>query len=263
MSPSSLPSPSQLSSSTSTFEEDGWSNEFCAFSNPPSVIQIDRQSRLAAVLGRDILTITTDAKAARLDPATEVTRFSPMLDRIENSAGKSPVLIDIGAGEVERFVIWAGLADLDEDLKEWGYRVFVLAPYLAEAEAIRQAAWTVERVQAVLPAATVVLVENQRDGRIAGLHPAAAAAQAYADHILPLRQTTIAMVMPSVPGGSWRHFEAACCRPTDVVAMSPQRIMELTGLPRAEAKIARGDIAQWLTSMFSELDQIISREPGQ
>jgi hypothetical protein len=28
-------------------------------------------------------------------------------------------------------------------------------------------------------------------------------------------------------------------------------------LPRAEAKIARGDVAQWLVALFAELDRVL------
>ena len=34
-------------------------------------------------------------------------------------------------------------------------------------------------------------------------------------------------------------------------------IMKLTGLPKPEAKIARGDVAAWLSVVFQEFDSII------
>ena len=33
--------------------------------------------------------------------------------------------------------------------------------------------------------------------------------------------------------------------------------MQLSGLRRAEAKIARGDVAQWLVALFDELDRVL------
>ena len=45
----------------------------------PVVIQIDRQKRLSAALGQDVITISSDPKAARSDPCNELPRFSPLL----------------------------------------------------------------------------------------------------------------------------------------------------------------------------------------
>ena len=85
----------------------------------PVVIQIDRQKRLSAALGRDVITISSDPKAARTDPGKELARFSPVLDAITRSVAAGPIVIDIGAGEVGRFSEWAALVDLDEELGEF------------------------------------------------------------------------------------------------------------------------------------------------
>lgn len=61
--------------------------------------------------------------------------------------------------------------------------------------------------------------------------------------------------MGAIPGGSWRYFEAAGSRFIDVVDLETPAAMQLSGLPRAEAKIARGDVAQWLVALFAELDR--------
>ena len=66
-------------------------------SQPPTIIQVDRQKRLENSIGKDVLTIDSDPKAARLAPELEMRRFSPMLEKIEVSAGRAPVIIDIGA----------------------------------------------------------------------------------------------------------------------------------------------------------------------
>ncbi|CKY80971.1 Uncharacterised protein [Mycobacterium tuberculosis] len=63
--------------------------------------------------------------------------------------------------------------------------------------------------------------------------------------------------MGAIPGGSWRHFEAAGSRFIDVVDLETPAAMQLSGLPRAEAKIARGDVAQWLVALFAELDRVL------
>jgi len=79
----------------------------------PVVIQIDNQQRLSRALGREIITIQSDPKATRFEAEQELRRFSPLLDAVQSAAGKSPILIDIGAGEVGRFAQWARVTSRD------------------------------------------------------------------------------------------------------------------------------------------------------
>jgi hypothetical protein len=223
----------------------------------PVVIQIDRQKRLSAALGQEIITIASDPKAARTDPGKELARFSPVLDAITRSDAAAPIVIDIGAGEVGRFSEWAALVDLDEELGEFGFHPIVFVPFTAEAEAVRQAHWTIERLTAAIPGAEFILVENQRDGRIADLHLASAAWQEWTDRLKPAAEKNALIVMGAIPGGSWRYFEAAGSRFIDVVDLDTPTAMQLSGLRRAEAKIARGDVAQWLVALFDELDRVL------
>lgn len=221
----------------------------------PVVIQIDRQKRLSAALGQDVITIASDPKAARADPGKELARFSPVLDAVTQADTAAPILIDIGAGEVGRFSEWAALVDLDEEFGEFGFHPVVFVPFTAEAESMRQAQWTVERLTTAIPRADIILAENQRDGRIADLHPASTAWQEWTDKLKPAADRNALIVMGAIPGGSWRYFEAAGSRFIDVVDLETPAAMQLSGLPRAEAKIARGDVAQWLVALFAELDR--------
>jgi hypothetical protein len=223
-----------------------------------ALFQVDRQSRLGEVNGA-ILSIAADPKASRDNPELELKRFSPLLDLIETSVGVMPVIGEIGAGEVQRVAAWSAAADIGEDIAEWGMRPVLFVPFVAEAQSVTEAAWSVRIMRHAIPEAMIVLVENRRDGAIADLHPASAAAEAYQQHIASLSQSALAMVMPKIPGGSWRHFEAARCSFLDVVDMPVSEVMALTGLPRAEAKIARGDVAQWIVEVFAGFDAVFDR----
>ena len=230
---------------------------------PPSVIQIDRQRRLAEALGGDVLTIASDPTAARTNPEMEVQRFSPLLERIEQAHPTYPVLVDVGAGEGDRFAAWAGLVDLEEDLSEWGIQCHIIVPFLAEAESIRQAGLTIERLQKALPGALLYLVENRRDGILSKQHTQSSAAEAAKIFLNPWSKKTTRVVLPAIPAGSWRTFESANCRFIEVVDMTTAETMEITGLPRAESKIARGDVSQWLISMLDQFDIIFTSKVPQ
>lgn len=223
----------------------------------PAVIQIDRQRRLADAIGTGVLTIESDPKASRVDPEMEFRRFSPVLELIEATAGNAPLVIDCGAGEVGRFATWAAMVDLEEDLQEWGVACHILIPFLSEAEAIRQAAWSAERLKLALTTSTIHLIENRRDGLLSKAHPLSGTTAAVEEHLKTWQQTCHTLAFPAIPGGSWRLFEAAGCRLIDVVDMSTAQTITATGLPRAEAKIARGDVSQWLVKVFEEFDRTL------
>lgn len=231
-------------------------------SQPPTIIQVDRQKRLENSIGKDVLTIDSDPKAARLAPELETRRFSPMLEKIEVSARRAPVIIDIGAGEVERFTTWAALVDLEEEFMEWQLSCHLIVPFLAESEAIRQAAWSLDRLRSAIPQSTVYLVENQRDGKISTLHPNSSATQAFEEFLTSWKNQSTNLTFPAIPGNSWRWFETTDCRFIDVVEMSTTETINRTGLPRAEAKITRGDVSQWLVNIFDEFDRAFGVDKG-
>lgn len=225
---------------------------------PLHVLQVDSQARLARALGQEITTIRVDAKVARRDPAAAARAYTPVYEAVEKigSSGAS-VLIDVGANEGAGFAQWLGLVDLAGDLEEWGVPVLTVVPFVAESEAIRQAGQTARLVLDRLPSARLVLVENERDGAIAGLHPASDAVATFAREVAPLKRIGRTICMPLIEAGSWRPFEAAGCRLIDVAAMPVTRVMEVTGLPRAEAKIVRGDVAAFFAEMLDAFAGVI------
>jgi hypothetical protein len=222
------------------------------------VAQVDTQLRLARALGRKVLTIEPVARDARRDPSADARAFTPFYSLLEKASGRcASVLLDVGANQVERFVTWAGLVDLEEDLVAWSVGTTILVPFVAEGEGIRQAGHTVGLLVERFPAAQVVLVENERDGCFSRLHPASDAANAYRSAIEPVKARAVTLRMPAIEAGSWRAFEAAGCRLVDVPQMSVEKVMSLTGLPRPVAKIARGDVAAWAAIFFAELDRVL------
>lgn len=75
--------------------------------------------------------------------------------------------------------------------------------------------------------------------------------------IAPLKAQSTTLRMPAIEAGSWRPFEASRCRFVQVAQMPVEKVMALTGLPRPEAKIARGDVAGWTATVFEELDRVL------
>lgn len=222
------------------------------------IAQVDTQNRLAHALGRNVLTIAPVSRDARRDPAAEARSFTPLYGLLERAPGRgASVLIDTGANQMARLAHWAGLVELAEDLTDWQVETVLIVPYVAEAEAMRQAAQTVDLMLDRIPQAKLVLVENERDGAFTCLHPASDAADVHRTMIAPLKERATVLRMPAIEAGSWRPFEAARCRLVQVARMPVEKVMSLTGLPRPEAKIARGDVAGWAATVFDELDRVL------
>lgn len=224
-----------------------------------SIMQVDSQARLAAALKEEIVTIRVDHKLARRDPSASARAYTPIYEAVAAipTNGRS-VLVDVGANEGAGLAHWMGLVDLAADLADWQIPSLLVVPYLAEGEATRQAGRTVELLAAQLGSPRLVLVENERDGQTADLHPASDALAAHRRIISPLLKQADLIRMPLVEAGSWRPFEAAGCRPIDVAAMEVADVMRVTGLPRPEAKIVRGDVAAWLSDMLDGISQVVA-----
>lgn len=231
---------------------------------PVGVVQIDDQGRLPLLLGPQVVTIKFDPRQARRDPSVEQRAYTPLYETIEmTSAAGGLTIVDLGANTASRAALWAGMIDLDEELRNMGAAALVVTPFCSTAESMRLGARAAKAFLDRLPDARLALIENERDGLIETLHPASDAAAAYRDAILPLKSgLATTLRMPLIEGASWRIFEAAGVRPVDVVSMPVAEIMALTGLPKPEAKIARGDVAAWLSVVCDELDRLVLFDGG-
>jgi hypothetical protein len=229
------------------------------------LVQLDDQNRLQLTAGRPVITLDTQTlRASRRDPSAGVKAFRPLILALEQAAkDKSIVLFDIGATQVPAFIAVAALAELDEDLVEAGFQSILLAPALAEPESLRQTTETIQSFRRVLPSFRTVFVENRRDGAIADLPPGSEGARIIETNIKALIASGSSIVMPPIEGASWRYFEQHSCRPIDVVGMEISQIVEMTGLNRTEAKIARADVAAWLGAMQESLNPILGTGSAQ
>lgn len=228
------------------------------------VIQVDSQDRLARTLDTHVTSISVDnLKEMRSDVAAGIKAFRPLGEAVDRAAKiGGAVLIDVGATQVERCLSYFELSDFADDLKELGFKTNVFVPVVAEPEAMMQAAKALRRFRHVLPEASLVLVENRRDGRLAALESGTESYRIADKELLPALGRDKVIVMPRVEGGSWTLFERHFLAPIDVVGMDVAQVMKVTGLPRAEARIARGDVAAYLAEMNAALGEFFGSVGG-
>jgi hypothetical protein len=225
---------------------------------PMSVVEVDTQGQSLKVLGPDVISITIDAKTVRRDPAAGLRALTPLFGAIETTCKKDGLtIVEFGANEASRGALWSGMVDLQDELTAFGAQALVLTPMTRQAESMRRGIKAGRAFLDVLPAARFVLVENERDGRMLDLHPSSDAAEVYRNLIVPLTEQATMIRMPLIEAGSWQPFEAAGVSFVDAVTMTIENVMSISGLPKPEAKIIRGDVAGWAEIMFSEFDKLI------
>ncbi|MEO9299747.1 hypothetical protein [Devosia alba] len=224
---------------------------------PVHIAQIDRQARLAQLNNCEVLTIASDPDAARVEPALEMARFGPLMDLLDATVGKGTTVIDLGANEVDRFSAWARLCELDEELVGAGRTTLIFNVFNAEEQSIIEAAKSAEMMSSALPSAQIVYVENQRFSRVKDLNPGSAALSTYQRLIEPALKTAPSICIPRISGNSYQWFEQQRISFGRVALMDTHEIMAVTGLGKADAKIARGDIAHWMGNVFGQLDTIL------
>jgi len=224
---------------------------------PYFVAQVDRQDRLAQMNQVEVLTILSDPEVTTIDPESEFRRFGPLMDLIIGAAGQGTAVIDLGANELDRFCAWAKLSDLDGAIGDTNQNVVALVVFNAEEQSIVESRKSIEAILDALSLAQVVLVENQRFGRISDLAPGSDIAVAYERELGPFVKRYPKVTVPAVRGNSYQRFEHRRLSFGAVAVMSPAQIMGITGLGMADARIARGDIAKWLEVVSDQFEHLL------
>ncbi|MFZ5682768.1 MAG: hypothetical protein ACOY91_23805 [Pseudomonadota bacterium] len=225
---------------------------------PCGVVEVDTTGQSLKGLTDDVVSIAIDERTARRHPATVWRALTPLyqtIERIGHEGGMT--IVEFGANEAARGALWAGMTDLQEELELLGTATLIVTPYTCQAEAMRRGVRSANAFMEVLPQARLMLVENERDGRICDLHRSSEAAAVSRSLVGPLAAKAVTVKMPAIEEDSWAPFEAANVRLLDAVMMPVREIMAFTGLPLPEAKIIKGNVASWCGDMFKTFDRLI------
>ncbi|PJI54239.1 hypothetical protein CTI14_17850 [Methylobacterium radiotolerans] len=227
---------------------------------PYRPFQVDDQRRLGAMLGARVATIVPDYEAAMRAPRALTGPFAPLYDACaEAPRTEACVLLDVGANRVELTALWARKAELQEDLAAWGMSAVVLVPAPIESEALRQAAATIRAFAQALPQASIVFVENQRDGRLSELKPRSDAALVWRSELAPLLDGPGRhhRVMPLIEADAWSAYENHALRFIKAMSLAPIEAAALLGEEVSEAKIMRSAVTAFVRTMRAELAPLL------
>jgi hypothetical protein len=222
--------------------------------------QVDDQRRLEAMLGAQVGTIVPDFEAAMRQPRALTGPFAPVYTALSEAAGTGHrVLLEAGANRVELTALWTRKTELQEDLTAWGVRPVVMVPATVEAEALRQAAVALRTFGEALPEASLVFVENQRDGRLTDLKPRSEAALVWREALAPLLSEAGRhhLVMPLIEADAWSAYEDHGLRFIKAMSMAPSEAARLLGEDVSEAKIMRSAVTAFVRAMRVELTRVL------
>lgn len=227
---------------------------------PYRAFQVDDQRRLEAMLGAQVGTIVPDFEAAMRQPRALTGPFAPVYTALGEAARTSGhVLLEAGANRVELTALWMRKTELQEDLTAWGVRPVVMVPSTVEAEALRQAAIALRTFSEALPGASLVFVENQRDGRLADLKPRSEAALVWREGLAPFlaEPGRHHLVMPLIEADAWAAYEDHGLRFIKAMSMAPSEAAQLLGEEISEAKIMRSAVTAFVRAMRVELARVL------
>lgn len=225
--------------------------------------QADDKPRLSEMLGSKVIDLKPDPDLLMEQPSLLRTAYTPLYTACSGAmSSSSSVLLDGGAREVENLCGFFGDVGLDEDLVAWKLPMVIFVPVQADPESIAAAAMTWNRMQAVLPSAKMVLVENLHDrGRIERLKPQSPARRLFEKELAPLVTGAPRIIMPAIVTDFWQPFEESGTRFLKVMAMEAEEGGAVFSMSTGEFKIARGNITRFFQQMQGQFELLLSGTP--
>ena len=142
------------------------------------------------------------------------------------------------------------------------FPLLIFVPFLPlDAESTTQAAFTVQRMRAATPSATMVIVENRYGGAVERIVKGSHAAQSY-EQLVDAAKNSPRIVMPAIAREYWAPWEGAGIRFLKALAMDAEEASVQLGRSVGEIKIARSAIARFWRVMHRQVNEIIDLPMG-
>ena len=227
-----------------------------------SAFQVDDQKRLSEMLGEKVIDLRPDPDRLIEDPTLMTRALTPFYEACRRAIpSKTSVLLDCGANETEAMANFLRDVDLDEDLIAWKLPAIVLCPFYAEAECLRQSAYSVSRISDAVPSARIILVENRFGGSVERITPGSTTDTAYRE-LLAAATGSDRIVMPAIAKEYWAPYEGAGMRFIKAIATAPDAASRLLKRDVGEVKIMRAQVTRYFRAMHAQLSPIIALPKG-
>jgi hypothetical protein len=214
------------------------------------------------MLAEKVIDLRPDPDRLIDDPTLMTRSLTPFYEACRRAIpSKISVLLDTGANETEAVANFLRDVDLDEDLIAWKLPCVVLCPFYAEAECLRQSAYSVSRLAGAVPSARIVLVENRFGGSVERITPGSITHRAYRE-LLSVATDADRIVMPAIAKEYWAPYEGAALRFIKAIAMDPETASRTLKKEVGEVKVMRAQVTKYFRAMHAQLSQIFSLPKG-
>lgn len=229
----------------------------------PRIVQVDKTPALPALYGDAVIALSLPStEEQRADPLAVMSALEPCAEAIDASiADGRPLVADVGGGPTAAaFTEFLGKGRVDAHIASRA-RTVVFMPMVAESATMAQTIELGLAVKQALPSATLVPVLNERDGKFR-FYPGSAADQVMQQKVLPFIERHPTLSLPAVPAGALAPFEAHGLTFTALIEAEPAELARRIGMSRTMTAMIQGDVAEWLTVVWSGLRPIIPLTTG-
>ncbi len=208
--------------------------------------QSDNQTKLEASLGIHVQTLRMPSvDDLRQDDLADATILSPLTDRLLEGADEV-VLFDVGGNLVSRVLDVMISIDLDVALQEIGMPVLVFVPTTTDAETMRIAKGTVQRIQIAMPSALIVPVICEDGG------DAVRASKFMTEAV----GGSMVLRHPRLMPRALEAVNRSTASPWQMADMAPADLQRAVKLPPTLARAIRGDLSVWKSHLAEAFDTL-------
>lgn len=229
----------------------------------PRIVQIDKTPALPALYGNEVIALALpSAEAQRADPLAAIMAFEPCADAIDACLADGRSLVtDVGGGPTASgFVEFVGKSRLDAHIAKRA-RAVVFMPMVAESATMTQTVELGLAVEKAFPSASLLTVLNERDGKFK-FFPGSAADKVMQEKVRPFIARHSLLTLPAVPAGALAPFEALGLTFLELIQAEPEELGGRLGMSRTVTAMLQGDVAEWLTEVWTSLDAILPLTTG-
>lgn len=230
---------------------------------PTRIVQIDRTPQLPDLYGAGVSVVSLPgADAQRADPLAAMMAMEPYSEAIDATITDAiSLFVDVGGGpSAAAAVEYIGKAQLDRHIRGHARSVVFLV-LVVDPSTMAQTIELGRALEIAHPNAEIVCVLNERDGRFR-FFPGSAADRVWTACVRPFLDRYPQIVMPAIAAGALSPFEALNLTFTDLIAAEAIDLGRQLGVSRAIAATLQGDVAEWLSVMWSALEPILPVRSG-
>ena len=229
----------------------------------PRIVQIDRTPALRTLYGDDVVSAALPGtEEQRADPLAAMVALEPFAAAIDATMMDGrPLVTDVGGGpSASAMVEYIGKGRLDQHMKS-RTRSVVIVVMTCDPSVMSTSLDLAEVLETAHPNANHVIALNRRDGAFR-FFPGSPGAEIMRQRLEPFIERHRSVTIPAIPAGALLPFEALHLPFTAIIEAEPDALAQRLGMSRTLTAVLQGDVAEWLSSVWGALDEVLPLHTG-